>query len=98
MAVATAPAGPRAAPYHTGMRAPCDPGRGATVRFFERAGPDTPAALERLARDLVAGGAEVELLVSDDRSDLWLLIARGGGSEPAVDAATRCWRFRDPAA
>jgi hypothetical protein len=80
------------------MRAPSPSGRGATVRFFERAGPDTPATLERLARDLVAGGAEVELLVSDDRSDLWLLIARGGGPDPTIDAATRCWRFRNPPA
>jgi hypothetical protein len=77
------------------MRAPSDLGRGSTVRFYERAGPDAPTALESLGRDLVAGGAQVELLVSDDRSDLWLLIARGGGTEPAVDAATRCWRFRN---
>jgi hypothetical protein len=77
------------------MRAPTDPGRGASVRFFERAGPEAPAVLERLGRALVAGGAQVELLVSDDRSDLWLLIARGGGTAPTVDAATRCWRFRN---
>jgi hypothetical protein len=78
------------------MRAPTDPGRGATVRFYERAGPDAPTTLERLGRALVAAGAEVELLVSDDRSDLWLLVARGGGPEPAIDAATRRWRFRRP--
>jgi hypothetical protein len=80
------------------MRAPTDPGRTDVVRFFERAGPDAPTFLERLARDLVEGGAQVELLVSDERSDLWLLIARGGGPEPAIDPATRCWRFRQPAA
>jgi hypothetical protein len=77
------------------------PGAGdlsAPVRFFERAGSDARAVLERLRLDLVAGGAEVELLVSDDRADLWLLIARGGGPEPALDDAVRRWRFRSVAA
>lgn len=70
----------------------------APVRFFERAGSDARAVLERLRLDLVAGGAEVELLVSEDQADLWLLVARGGGPEPALDAAVRRWRFRSVAA
>ena len=66
----------------------------ALVRFFERSGPDARAVLECLRRDLLAGGAQVELLASEDRDDLWLLVARGGGPEPSLDAATRRWRFR----
>jgi hypothetical protein len=82
------------------MGPPSDPGRGTgtAVRFFERAGPGARAALERLGRDLAAGGAGVELLASDERADLWLLVARGGEDEPALDAGTRCWRFRTPPA
>ena len=86
----------QATPYHARMRSPSDPGRaaGTAVRFFERAGPDARAALERLGRELVATGTGVELLASDERDDLWLLVARGGGAEPPLDAGTRCWRFR----
>ncbi|MDA0699589.1 MAG: hypothetical protein O3A02_00040 [bacterium] len=68
------------------------------VRFFEREGADARAALERLREDLVDGGANVELLVSDDRADLYLLVVRGGGPEPALDRATRRWRFRTASA
>jgi len=64
------------------------------VRFFERAGPDARVALQRLGRELRAGGAEVELLVGTDQPDRWLLAVRGGGAEPQLDAATRRWRFR----
>jgi hypothetical protein len=80
------------------MRPPSDPGdTGTAVRFFERAGGDARAVLERLARRLADGGGHVELLASDEREDLWLLVARGGEEvEPALDAATRCWRFRTP--
>jgi hypothetical protein len=80
------------------MRSPTEPGRaaGTAVRFFERAGPGARAALERLGREVAVAGAGVELLESEQRADLWLLVARGGGAEPALDAATRCWRFRAP--
>jgi hypothetical protein len=79
-----------------GMASPSDPGRaaGSAVRFFERAGPDARAVLERLGRDLVAAGAGVELLASEEREDLWLLVARGGATAPPLDTHTRCWRFR----
>jgi hypothetical protein len=78
------------------MRIPSDTGRaaGTAVRFFERAGPDARAVLGRLGDDLAAAGVVSELLASDERDDLWLLIARGAGPEPALDADTRCWRFR----
>ena len=82
------------------MRPPSDPGHtGTPVRFFERAGSDARAVLERLGRRLTDGGGHVELLASDEGEDLWLLIARGGEElEPALDADTRCWRFRTPGA
>jgi hypothetical protein len=81
-------------------RVPGDPGHAGDtppaelVRFFERGGPDGRAALMRLRGALVADGASVELLVGDDRPDLHLLVVRGGGADPDVDAATRVWRFR----
>jgi len=64
------------------------------VRFFERGGPDGRSVLERLRAALVADGASAELLVGDGRPDLHLLVVRGGGADPDVDAATRVWRFR----
>lgn len=75
------------------MTRPPEPRDRRLVRFYERAGGDARATLEALARDLRAGGAEVELLASAERPGLWLLTARGG-PEVAVDAATRTWRFR----
>ncbi len=66
----------------------------ATVRFFERAGDDAGAVFEELRTTLIAGGASVEWLVGSDRPDLQLLVVRGGGPDPDVDADTRCWRFR----
>jgi len=62
------------------------------VRFFERAGRDARATLAALAGRLREGGAEVELLASDEQPGLWLLVARGG-PEVLADAATRTWRF-----
>jgi len=75
------------------MQRPREPDSGRDVRFFERAGDDARATLERLGDRLQAEGAEVELLASADQPGLWLLVARGG---PEVEAAegTRRWRFR----
>jgi hypothetical protein len=79
-----------------GIPSDTDRAAGTAVRFFERAGPDARAVLARLGHDLAAAGVAIELLASDERDDLWLLIARGAGvgPEPALDAHTRCWRFR----
>lgn len=70
-----------------------EPARGRDVTFFERAGDDARAALERLGRNLRDEGAEVELLASADQAGLWLLVARGGPEIEAADG-TRRWRFR----
>jgi hypothetical protein len=70
-----------------------EPASGRDVRFFERAGDDARATLERLGRSLRDEGAEVELLASADQPGLWLLVARGGPEVEAADG-TRRWRFR----
>jgi hypothetical protein len=66
----------------------------ATVTFVELAAPDARPRLVALAREVEAGGANVELLRSVDRDDLWLLVIRG---RPPVGAAmpseARTWRF-----
>jgi len=75
------------------MQRPRVPDSGRDVRFFERAGDDARATLERLGRRLRAAGAEVELLASADQPSLWLLVVRGGPEVETADG-TRRWRFR----
>jgi len=75
------------------MQRPREPDSGRDVRFFERAGDDARATLERLGDRLRAAGAEVEMLASADQPGLWLLVARGGPEVEAADG-TRRWRFR----
>lgn len=65
------------------------------TRFYELAGNGAREALEALARRLRAGGARARLLVSDDRTDLYLVVA-DGDPLPVVTppAGCRVWSFR----
>ena len=75
------------------------PAGGREVRFFELAGTDARSALAPLAEAWRREGADVELLTSVERGDLWLLVARGGREPHAhlVPTGTRVWRFRSEA-
>jgi hypothetical protein len=63
-----------------------------SVLFLERAGSDALSVLDELATRLRADGADVTLLRSAERDDLYLIVARGAGAIDAP-APTRAWRF-----
>lgn len=69
-----------------------DPGQ--TVLFVELAGADARARLDDLGDRLRAAGAEVELLVSLDERELFVLICRGVAPGPLeLPTEARVWRF-----
>lgn len=65
------------------------------TRFYELAGSGARAALEGLARRLRDGGARARLLESEDRADLYLVVA-DGDPLPGVTPPEGCrvWSFR----
>lgn len=64
------------------------------IHFFEMSGPDAYRTLRILAAACIRAGNHTELLVSDDRPELYLLLCRGAGPDESPAAGVRHWTFR----
>jgi hypothetical protein len=64
------------------------------IHFIEMSGVDAEAALQTLAAACHAAGERAELLVSEDRPGLYLLMCWGDGPPDLPETDLRHWKFR----